>query len=162
MTENGNLSEELLDGWLSMSMSLWNERLVTVMTYNESMVCNLLYKQKNRSGSPLTATDLCSKLQIRKPQMNVILNRLEKDGMILRKRSVEDKRKVFILLTEKGVPIYEAAHREILRLPQALISRLGEEKCRVFAGMMKEVSDCFCELMQAVNTQRGQMAEERI
>ena len=66
------------------------------------------------------------------------------------------------MLTEKGVPIYEAAHREILRLPQALISRLGEEKCRVFAGMMKEVSDCFCELMQAVNTQRGQMAEERI
>ena len=110
MTENGNLSEELLDGWLSMSMSIWNERLVTVMTYNESMVCNLLYKQKNRSGSPLTATDLCSKLQIRKPQMNVILNRLEKDGMILRKRSVEDKRKVFILLTEKGVPSIFAAN----------------------------------------------------
>ena len=144
MTENGNLSEELLDGWLSMSMSIWNERLVTVMTYNESMVCNLLYKQKNRSGSPLTATDLCSKLQIRKPQMNVILNRLEKDGMILRKRSVEDKRKVFILLTEKGVPIYEAAHREILRLPQALISRLGEEKCRVFPAEIKKAMDA-CE-----------------
>ncbi|MDO4323265.1 MAG: MarR family transcriptional regulator [Lachnospiraceae bacterium] len=148
MTKKEELSEALLDGWLSMSMSIWNERLVTAMTYNESMVCNQLYKQRCRQAEPLTATDLCARLQIRKPQMNVILNRLEKTGMIERVRSLTDKRNVHILLTEKGVPIYEKAHREILRLPEAVINRLGEEKIRTFAATMKEVAACFDEMMK--------------
>lgn len=147
MSEKEMLSEELLDGWLSMSMAICNERLVSVMTYNESMVCNLLYKQRAEKGEPPTATALCAKLQIRKPQMNVILNRLEASGIIERIRSSEDKRKIHIRLTAKGIPVYEAAHREILRLPEMLISRLGEDKCRMFAASMKEVAGCFSEMM---------------
>lgn len=147
MTDKMELSEDLLEGWLKMSMSIWNERLVKAMTFNESMVCNLLYKRYKTDGAPLTATYLCEKLQIRKPQMNVILNRLEKDGMIARSRSQTDKRNVDIVLTEKGVPVYEKAHEEILRLPNALIERLGEEKSRRFAEMMHEVADCFGDIM---------------
>lgn len=147
MTEKDRISELLLEGWLALSMSIWNERLVSAMTYNESLVCNLLYKQRNNGGDFLTATDLCARLQIQKPQMNVILNRLEKSGMIERKRSTTDRRNVHILLTEKGVPVYETAHQEILRLPRALLERLGEERMEDFAATMKEVAACFDELM---------------
>lgn len=148
MNERMELSEDLLEGWLRMSMTIWNERLVKAMTYNESMVCNLLYKKYKTDGEPLTATYLCEKLQIRKPQMNVILNRLEKDGMIMRSRSQNDKRNVEIVLTEKGVPVYEKAHAEILRLPEALIARMGEQKSRILADMMHEVADCFMDVMK--------------
>ena len=37
------LSEELLEGWLGMCLSICNERLLKAMTYNESMVCGFLY-----------------------------------------------------------------------------------------------------------------------
>lgn len=148
MNEKMELSEDLLEGWLRMSMTIWNERLVKAMTYNESMVCNLLYKKYKTDGEPLTATYLCEKLQIRKPQMNVILNGLEKDGMIMRSRSQNDKRNVEIVLTEKGVPVYEKAHAEILRLPEALITRMGEQKSRILADMMHEVADCFMDVMK--------------
>lgn len=148
MEKDLKLSEDLLEGWLKMSMTIWNERLVKAMTYNESMVCNLLYKRYKTDGAPLTATYLCEKLQIRKPQMNVILNRLEKDGMITRERSKTDKRNVEILLTEKGVPVYEKAHEEILHLPEALIARMGEERARLLADMMHEVADGFAEVMK--------------
>ena len=146
MTDKEKLSEELLDGWLRMSMSIWNRRLVTAMTYNESMVCNLLYKQQKTVNPCLTATDLCRRLKIRKPQMNVILNRLEKNGIIGRMRSGKDRRNINIFLTEKGLPVYEKAHREILRLPEAVIDRLGEEKIHTFAVTMKEVAACFDEI----------------
>lgn len=148
MTNRELLSEELLDGWLAMSLAISNERLVSAMTFNESMVCNLLYRQQKKGLLPLTATDLCSRLQILKPQMNVILNRLEKNGMIERIRSEEDRRNVHILLTEKGIPLYEEAHREILRLPEGLVERLGEEKIQSFARMMKEVAECFGRMMK--------------
>lgn len=156
MAEKKELSEELLEGWLRMSMSIWNKRLVTAMTYNESMVCNLLYKRRKLGGPPLTATELCTKLQIHKPQMNVILNKLEQRGMIARIRSQQDKRNVHITLTECGVPIYEEAHNEILRLPKAVIGKLGEEKIKVFADTMKEVASCFNEV---VNAESGKMEE---
>lgn len=147
MTDREALSEELLDGWLSMSTTIWNERLVSAMTYNESMVCNLLYKQHCAGGTPLTATELGTRLQIRKPQMNVILNGLEKRGIIARVRSQEDRRNVNVFLTGAGVPFYEKAHREILQLPAAVIDRIGEERTKAFAETMKEVADCFREIV---------------
>lgn len=159
MTEKEELSEELLEGWLRMSMSIWNRRLVTAMTYNESMVCNLLYKRFRTGGPPLTATELCARLQIRKPQMNVILNRMEQRGIISRSRSREDKRNVHITLTEEGLPVYEEAHSEILRLPRAVIEQLGEEKIRTFAETMKEVAACF---QQVMSESRTAQVEERL
>lgn len=147
MNEKIELKEELLDGWLRMSMTIWNERLVKTMTYNEAVVCNLLYKQYKRKGEPLTATYLCEQLQIRKPQMNVILNRMEQEGRIERRRSVNDKRNVEIFLTPGGMQSYEQVHEEILRLPEALIAHLGEEKSRIFADMMHEVAGCFGEIV---------------
>lgn len=137
------LSEALLEGWLRMTSTIWNERLVTAMTYNESLVCNILYKYRNMPGKAVTATDLCKRLRIHKPQMNVILNKLEKAGIVERIRSQKDKRSVYIFLTKKGVPLYEKAHQEILRLPEAMIERLGPEKAEKFAETMQEVAECF-------------------
>ena len=54
------LQEELLDGWLQMSTVICNERLVSAMTYNESMVCGVLYRNRQKC---VTATDLCAKLK---------------------------------------------------------------------------------------------------
>lgn len=147
MSVKTELKEELLDGWLRMSMTIWNERLVKTMTYNEAVVCNLLYKQYKKEGEPLTATYLCEQLQIRKPQMNVILNRMEQEGRIKRTRSANDKRNVEITLTESGIHSYEKVHEEILRLPEALIEHLGEEKSQIFADMMHEVAGCFGEIV---------------
>ena len=36
------LSEALLTSWLRLSTSINNSRLVSTMSYNESLVCNLL------------------------------------------------------------------------------------------------------------------------
>lgn len=151
MTKKEAIDEALLDGWLSMSMSIWNERLVTAMTYNESLVCNRLYKRQKQGGEMLTATELCASLRIRKPQMNVILNGLEKNGLIARVRSRTDKRNVYLALTEEGKLIYEKAHQEILRIPAAVSERLGEEKSAAFAALMKEVASCFNEIPDLKN-----------
>ena len=148
MTQRELLREELLDGWLALSISIINERLVSEMTFNESMVCNLLYRQQKKGGRPLTATDLCGRLHILKPQMNVILKGLESRGMIRRIRSETDKRNVHILITEEGIPVYEKAHEQILRLPDGIIERLGEEKVRELVRLVREVTSCFNSMME--------------
>ena len=92
------LQEELLDGWLQMSTVICNERLVSAMTYNESMVCGVLHRNRQKR---VTATDLCAKLRILKPQMNAILNGLQNRGMLERIRSEADLRQVYLQLTKE-------------------------------------------------------------
>lgn len=148
MSDREKLSEELLRGWLNMSLTISNERIVTAMTFNESMVCHLLYRQEKEHLPALTATDLCSRLHILKPQMNVILKNLEQENIIVRTRSDEDKRSMQITLTEKGIPLYEQAHQEILRIPEAIMDHLGEEKTRMFASLMTETAMYFHDLVE--------------
>ncbi|MDD6661314.1 MAG: MarR family transcriptional regulator [Lachnospiraceae bacterium] len=141
-----DLCERILDGWLKMSTAISNERIVSAMTYNESMVCGALYQVQSGGASLLTATRLCSRLQILKPQMNVILNGLEKRGLIRRERSSKDHRQVHILLTKEGENVYASAHQELLALPQGLIDRLGAEKMSLFADLMHTVAENFQEM----------------
>ena len=57
------LSEALLEGWLHMTSTIWNERLVTAMTYNESLVCNILYKYRNIPEKAVTLEKLDQNIQ---------------------------------------------------------------------------------------------------
>lgn len=121
------------------------------MTYNESMVCGVLHRNRQKC---VTATDLCAKLRILKPQMNAILNGLQNRGMLERIRSEADRRQVYLQLTKEGCACYERAHQELLALPQGLIEQLGEEKMRQFAGLMHEVAEKFPDISEEVAGKR--------
>ena len=92
-----NTNEALLGAWLRLSTSINNSRLVTDMPYNESLICNVLYRNDlSRPGTKLTATELCAETKILKSQMNRILEQMEEKHLIFRERSPKDKRKVYI------------------------------------------------------------------
>ena len=96
--------ERLLSAWLTLSSTLWNERIVTGMTFNEAFVCNLLSRQD--AAQPLTASDLCQRTKLLKSQMNKVLSEMERKGYIQRIRSEKDKRQVLLHLTEAGQAAY--------------------------------------------------------
>ena len=137
-----NLNEALLNAWLRLSTAINNTRLVSEMTYNESLVCNILYKN---AGAPcpaaLTATDLCNMTNILKSQMNRTLNQLESKNMITRTRSTQDKRQVLITMNLEQCSAYETQHLQILRIMDAVISKLGEEKSGQTIQLLNEISD---------------------
>ncbi len=55
------LNEDLLAAWLGLSASVRNDRVVDAMSYNETHICNLLYRAMLNGAEPLTATVLCKK-----------------------------------------------------------------------------------------------------
>ena len=104
MKTKNDAGEQLLSAWLTLSSTLWNERIVTGMTFNEAFVCNLLSRQD--AAQPLTATDLCQRTKLLKSQMNKVLSEMERKGYIQRIRSEKDKRQVLLHLTEAGQAAY--------------------------------------------------------
>lgn len=137
-----NLNEKLLEAWLDVSSVLRNDRIVSGLTFNESFICNLLQRQKQKDASVyLTAADLCQLTGILKSQMNRCLTSLEKKGMIERIRSKEDKRKVFIKFKEENAQVYEREHEHTLRIPNMLIQEMGEEKIQMIIEMLNQVTE---------------------
>ena len=44
------LEEELLEAWLRLSTTVINSRIVSALTYGESLVCNVLYQGRSGAG----------------------------------------------------------------------------------------------------------------
>lgn len=139
--------EELLNAWLYMSANVWNRRIVRKLSFNEAFVCNLLYRRiQEPDREMITATDLCEETRLLKSQMNKILTKLEKDGVIERKRSKTDKRQVYLFLTEKGRKIYEEEHDGILKILDAVVEKYTQEEIegihRLFHTIVDVVAEC--------------------
>jgi DNA-binding MarR family transcriptional regulator len=136
------INENLLDAWLRLSISVNNPRLVTEITYNESLICNILYKHAHSKEKPdLTATDLCKMTNMLKSQMNRTLNQLEEKQLISRTRSTIDKRQVFITMNMQQCHIYEAQHKQILSILDAVIDRLGKERSQDAIKLLNDISE---------------------
>ena len=143
------LNEVLLGAWLKISTAINNNRLVSEMSYNESLICNILYRNSiENSDKKLTATDLCAETKILKSQMNRVLTQLEEKNLITRERSPEDRRKIFIHLTTEQSNTYLKQHDHILKLLDAIIERLGEEQAMEVIRALNGVSDIADELLK--------------
>ena len=143
------MNEELLNAWLRLSTAINTDCFISDMTYNESLICNLLYRNRSYGeGRKLTATDLCDKTNILKSQMNRTLNEMEKKHLIRRERSTQDKRQVFISLDMAQIEIYERQHRKILSLIDTLLDRVGREKGNDILKLFNEIADTALEVLK--------------
>ncbi|MBR4083705.1 MAG: MarR family transcriptional regulator [Lachnospiraceae bacterium] len=136
------INEDLLDAWLRLSISVNNPRLVTEITYNESLICNILYKHAHsKEKTPITATDLCKMTNMLKSQMNRTLNQLEEKQLISRERSTIDKRQVFITMNLQQCHVYEEQHEQILSILDAVVGKLGNERSQDAIKILNDISE---------------------
>lgn len=137
-----NMNEKLLSTWLRLSTSVVNSRLVSDLSYNESLVCNVLYNAyKKDSRHFLTATDLCNTTKMLKSQMNRTLNQLEGKNIITRVRSSSDKRQVFVKFNLDTADIYLEQHQKILALIDTIIEHFGPEKIEISLQVLTSICD---------------------
>lgn len=136
-----SLNEALLAAWVRLSTAVVNNRLVSDMPYNESLVCHILYRNTlSDTKSDITATKLCEKTNILKSQMNRILNRLEEKNLIKRIRSQKDKRQVFITFNLEQADAFKKQHDKLITLLDAIIEDIGIEKAREAIDIFTTVS----------------------
>ena len=134
-------NEGLLRAWLKLSTSVVNDRVVSDLSYNEALICNILFREKmtNPEGH-LTATDLCEETRMLKSQMNRTLCRMESRGLICRQRSTEDKRKILVFMNPDHMSLYHDLHRKVLLLVDGIVEEIGEAKAKLITELMEEIS----------------------
>ena len=141
------LNEELIAAWMELIAAVENRRVVSGLSFNEALVCNLLVR---RRGGFFTASELCAQTNILKSQMNAILRALEAKGIITRSPSPLDRRVVEIRLRGDGGPVYLASHAHTLGIIDRFVSSMGEEKVRTLLPLLSQAADTIHDLSTEV------------
>ncbi|QHB28736.1 transcriptional regulator [Pseudomonas monteilii] len=76
---------------------------------------------------------------ILKPSMTGVLSRLERDGLVLRNKSSQDQRRVFVSLTEVGERCYTSMREGMERNYQKIQSQFGEAKLQQLMDLLNEL-----------------------
>ncbi|MBB4820461.1 homoprotocatechuate degradation regulator HpaR [Pseudomonas alcaligenes] len=76
---------------------------------------------------------------ILKPSMSGVLARLERDGMVRRRKVAEDQRRILLALTEQGEACFQSMSQEMERGYQSIQVQLGEEKLQELLELLQEL-----------------------
>lgn len=118
-------NERVLSSWLNMLIAVDSERVPSQLSYNESVICNILYSNKDKE---MTATDLCAVMKMQKSLMNRTLNNLEEKQIVRRIRSNKDHRKIVLQLVEDNESLFMKQHIKSLEYVDRIIEQVGNEK----------------------------------
>lgn len=94
------------------------------------------------------AVDVARQLSLSSGATTIVLNQLESEGMIRRVRSEEDRRIVWLSLTEEGEQLAQALNANRGRMTWELLQALTEEEQQQMLGMLKKIELKLLEKMK--------------
>ena len=115
-----------------LSSEIW-ENIFLNCSKNEILIFWLLYLKKE-----VNMTEIADYIHIPLNTATGMIGRLEKNGLVERTRSVEDKRVVLIRFSEKGSRQFQKLMGELLRYGGKIFSEMTEEEVQLFFKMIEK------------------------
>lgn len=113
-------------------IKLYNLKLKELdLTYPQYLVLIILYRNKN-----ITVNKIGEKLHLDSGTLTPLLKRMEKNNLVIRKRSLKDERNVNIFLTEKALIIED----KIKKLTNTL-----QNKCKIMDNNNYKIVNFFLD-----------------
>lgn len=114
------------------------------ITYPQYLVLLILWEKDNRSVS-----EIAKKLFLNTNTITPLLKRMEGQGLIARRRSQEDERRVIVSLTQSGAELQTQA----ASIPDNLHAQLHSETLSL--RDLHNLKDKLTELIQALSAKQG-------
>lgn len=116
-----------------LSSDLW-ENIFLNCSKNEVLIFWLLYRRRE-----VNMTEIADYIHVPLNTATGIVNRMEKNGLIVRTRSDEDKRVVLIEFSEKGMAQFEKLIQELMRYGMKVFGSLTKEEMELFYKIASKV-----------------------
>ena len=98
-----------------------------------------IVKRHNLTERPsMDFHDLAFRACILRPSLTGILTRMERDGLVLRLKPVNDQRKLYVSLTPAGTELYESAQAEVEETYRLLEAQFTTEKLQQLTSLLEE------------------------
>lgn len=99
-------------------------------------------------GTPKNMSSIARELSVTVGTLTIAMNSLVKKGYVVRERSSEDRRVVYISLSEKGKKAYEhhaSFHRQMIR---GVMEELDGKELEVLVKTLKHLNSWFRQVQQ--------------
>ena len=118
-----------------LSSDIW-ENIFLDCSKNEVLIFWLLYQR-----SEVNMTEIAEYIHVPLNTATGIINRMEKNELIVRTRSKEDKRVVLIGLSEKGMTQFQSLVNELMYYGMKVMSSFTKEEMTLFYKMTTKVKE---------------------
>lgn len=118
-----------------LSSDLW-ENIFLDCSKNEVLIFWLLYQR-----SEVNMTEIAEYIHVPLNTATGIINRMEKNELIVRTRSQEDKRVVLIGFSERGMAQFQNLVNEMMYYGMKIVSSFTKEEMDLFYKMMTKVKE---------------------
>lgn len=71
--------------------------------------------------------------------MTIVVDNLERDGLVVRDRDTEDRRIVYVSLTPKGEELFDRIYPEHLERIRTAMGGLSEEECEQLMNLLAKL-----------------------
>jgi len=92
-----------------------------------------------QSAGEITGSELAAQLGVSPPSVSVMVDRLVERGLLIRRRSDRDRRKVVLRLSEAAVRHFVHIEEQVLASFVSLVEELGRETATKWVEVLKQV-----------------------
>ena len=105
------------------------------ITANEVLILTFLKDDFDQD----MATDIVNNLMISKSHVSLSVNNLEKEGYIVKRQDINDKKKVHLEITENAKPILDEIEKEQNRLYEVIFKGINDEEKEVLGLVLQKI-----------------------
>lgn len=128
-----------------LTLSLLQAREAAMQFFRPSLNKHSLTEQQWRimrtlaQNGDMESHQLADMVCILKPSMTGILNRMERDGLITKRRAEHDQRRIYVSITDNGRSIYDSMIREVERNHRRLLKKFDKDKLTQLLALLDEL-----------------------
>jgi DNA-binding MarR family transcriptional regulator len=141
MTKQAELNEALLNAIHRFTVTLRRKRISADIIFHEFLLLRKIQRIQTEKNDPVYPSDLSDKLNLSKSYITAVLNSLEKKELIVRTLDTADRRRLPVLITDKGRQIFDNMAAKELEQADILISGLTQEKTLNLISLLNQASD---------------------
>ncbi len=141
MTKQPELNEALLNAIHRFTVTLRRKRISADIIFHEFLLLRKIQRIQTEKNDPVYPSDLSDKLNLSKSYITAVLNSLEKKELIVRTLDTADRRRLPVLITDKGRQIFDNMAAKELEQADILVSGLTQEKTLNLISLLNQASD---------------------
>jgi DNA-binding MarR family transcriptional regulator len=89
-------------------------------------------------GKPMPSQDIAERMIQVVPAMTGLIDRLEKLGLVRRDRCTEDRRVIFIELTDQGAAILQQLDEPVMEMHRSLVGHLSQTELKELSRLLEK------------------------
>lgn len=137
-----NIIQELIDRYVTVSFQVHKKAEYLIkgqigddLTNDQHYILRYIHQAKE-----CTSTELADAFEVNKSAITAIINRMADRGLIERTRDENDRRVVYLTLTNEGYTLYENCQEKVQLLVESIITQFDQSEITAFINTYEKLA----------------------